>query len=333
MRLLAVCVMVLIALCSCAASDSSTAGSSSATGSVTALAAQPEPAAPTASSLDPVGVGIMRIVVTDPARDTAARPPLPASTSRRLALSVRYPIDAPAAVTESADAAPRGRWPLVVFAHGFDVSADTYAPLLHAIAASGFVVVAPEFPLSSSTLDAPALEGDEPQQARDVNFLIDLFTGANAPPPFDRAVAPKPVGIMGHSDGAQTVLLSGYAPAYRDPRIGAVVAVSGRYSAFGGRWFGAGAPALLVLQASADELNPFSSGIELVQKDPHPAMLVAVDGVSHLGAVTDPSAVPQVARLIADTFAARLLADSSAEQRVAPDVSQPPLRLVDSHEG
>jgi predicted dienelactone hydrolase len=257
---------------------------------------------------------------------------LPGSPSRTLALTIRYPIIALASPSEVPDAEPYGRWPLLVFAHGFDASAATYAPLLRAIAASGFVVVTPEFPLASSTVDAPAVEGDEPEQARDVNFLLDLFTSRKAPAPFDQVISPGSVGVMGHSDGAQTVLLSGYAPAYTDSRIGAVVAVSGRYSAFGGRWFGIGAPPLLVMQASADELNSFAYGVELVQKDLHAAQLVAVDGVTHLGAVTDPAAVVPVANLVADTFAFRLRGNLDAQQRLSDDLGWTPLRLVASHE-
>jgi len=341
MRAIAVGVMLTLALCSCGASGSSSAGPATpidpaGAGSIASEADRSTPLGPSGapvSSSDPIGVGIRHLVVTDPTRAIAARPPLPGSTSRALALTIRYPIDAPASAAETPDADIYGRWPLVVFAHGFAASADTYAPLLHSLAASGFVVVAPEFPLSSSTIAAPAVEGDEPEQARDVNFLIDLFSGPAAPAPFDSSIAPGSVGVMGHSDGAQTVLLSGYSPAFLDRRIGAVVAVSGRYSTFGGRWFGDDAPPLLVVQASADELNPFSSGIELVQRDPHTAMLVAVDGVTHLGAVTDPAAVDPVARLVADTFAASLRADSGAQMRLRGDVAVSPLRLVDSHQG
>lgn len=284
------------------------------------------------SSVDPIGVGVRRLVVTDPTRSTAARPPQAAAEGRVLPLTVRYPIDAPAAEVEVDDGPPFGTWPLIVFAHGFDASATTYAPLLRDLAASGFVVVAPEFPLSTSTGIGPAVEGDEPAQARDVDFLIDLLTGPDAPPSIGPLVEAGPVGVMGHSDGAQTVLLTGYSPSYINRRIGAVVAVSGRYSSFGGRWFGSGAPPLLVVQSATDELNPFAYGVELVQKDPHTAVLVAVDGTDHLGAVTDARAVVPVAHLLADSFAWWLRSSEAAKRRLAGDESTSPLRLVAAHD-
>ncbi len=342
MRSILASVMLILTLASCGTAGTSSARSPLSTDGAspttsTVLGARPEeqfgPSGAPVSSVSPIGVGVSHVVVTDPSRATAPRPPLPGSSSRTLALTIRYPINEPASVRELSDIEPYGRWPLVVFAHGFDASADTYAPLLHAIAAAGFVVVTPEFPLASSSIHAPAVEGDEPAQARNVNCLVDRFVDSKAPAPFDQVISPGPAGVMGHSDGAQTVLLSGYAPAYIDRRIGAVVAVSGRYSAFGGQWFGLGAPPMLVLQASADELNSFTYGIELVQKDLHAAQLVAVDAVTHLGAVTDPAAVPPVANLVADTFAFRLRGDLAAQLRLSDDLGRPPLRLVASHEG
>ena len=283
------------------------------------------------SSVDPIGVGVMHLTVIDPSRATSPRGGRPAVGQRELSLTVRYPIDAAPDVGESADAVPFGQWPLIMFAHGFDASAATYAAVLHALAASGAVVVAPEFPLSSSAIDGAAIEGDEPEQARDLRFVIDSLLGAGVPAVLGAAIEPGPVGVIGHSDGAQTALLAGFAPAYRDARIGAVVAVSGRFSTFGGQWFAPGRPALLVVQASADEFNPFRFGEELVRVDGGPAALVAADGVTHLGVVTDPMVVDPVARLIADTFAWRLRGSTAARDRIAGDSLVPPLRPVASH--
>ena len=293
----------------------------------------------TASSISPVSVGVTHRTLIDPTRSTGARGDHGPTESRSLPLTIRYPIrseDSAAAVTDPAsaeveDAPPAGQWPLIVFAHGLDASAATYAGLLHELAAAGFVVIAPEFPLSSNTVDAPAIEGDEPEQARDMRFIIETFTHPSDGDPIAGAIDPGPVGVMGHSDGAQTALLVGFAPAYRDDRIGAVVAVSGRYSTFGGRWFAPVRPALLVVQATDDELNPFRYGEELVRLDSGPASLVAVDGVTHLGAVTDARAIGPVGALVADMFAWRLRSVTAARDRIPADSLVAPLRPVASH--
>ncbi len=273
----------------------------------------------------------MHLTLTDPSRRTGARGGQPGTDSRVLPITIWYPSGGERDDSESLDVAPVGQWPLIVFAHGFDASAATYAPLLRAIAAAGFVVAVPEFPLSSNTVAGAAVEGDEPEQANDLGFIIDTLTQGNGAAPITAAIEPGPVGVMGHSDGAQTALLTGFAPRYRNDRIGVVVAVSGRYSTFGGQWFDAGRPALLVVQATDDELNPFRYGEELVGLDGGPASLVAVDGVTHLGAVTDPRAIGPVAALVADTFAWRLRGSTAARDRIASDVLTAPLRLVASH--
>ena len=273
----------------------------------------------------------MHLTLADPSRRTGARGGRAASDSRVLPLTIWYPSAGEPGDADSVDAAPVGQWPLIVFAHGFDASAVTYAPLLRAIAAAGFVVAVPEFPLSSNTVAGAAVEGDEPEQANDLGFIIDTLTQGNGAAPITAAMELGPVGVMGHSDGAQTALLTGFAPRYRNDRIGAVVAVSGRFSTFGGRWFDAGRPALLVLQAADDELNPFRYGEELVRLNSGPASLVAVDGVTHLGAVTDPRAIGPVAALVADTFAWRLRGSTAAHDRLASDAMVAPLRLVASH--
>ena len=41
------------------------------------------------------------------------------------------------------------RYPLFVWAHGFDATVEYFAPLLRAIAARGYVVAAPLFPYTS----------------------------------------------------------------------------------------------------------------------------------------------------------------------------------------
>ncbi|MET0884640.1 MAG: hypothetical protein ABWZ13_10845, partial [Acidimicrobiales bacterium] len=42
-----------------------------------------------------------------------------------------------------------GPYPLLVFAHGLASSPDAYLDLLGAVASAGFVIVAPDFPLTS----------------------------------------------------------------------------------------------------------------------------------------------------------------------------------------
>ena len=277
---------------------------------------------------NPSAVGVSIMTFTDLTRSTPARGEREALTTRPLTVTVRYPTAGTPGVEEFVDAPPLVPAPLVLFAHGFDISAERYAPLLHDIAAAGFVVAAPEFPMSSTVYEGAPDESDIPGQSRDLAFLITAMTGSGAPSRLSEMIAPGQVGVIGHSDGAVTALIATFAPRYADHRIGAIVAVSGGFDTFGGEWFSTNDPPLLAIHGEYDEINPFRSSELLVENDPGEAMLVAVLGASHLGAVTDPDVVRSVALLISHDFRWRLGDSSSARDATFATASTPPLALV-----
>ena len=277
---------------------------------------------------NPSAVGVTVMMFTDLTRTTPARGDREALTTRPLTVVVRYPTAGMPSEEEFPDAPAFVPAPLVLFAHGYDISTDRYASLLHDIAAAGFVVVAPEFPMSSTVYEGAPDEGDIPDQARDLSFLISAMTGPAAPPSLSEMITPGPVAVIGHSDGAVTALLASFAPRFADSRIAAVVAVSGDFDTFGGEWFTTNDPPLLAIHGEYDEINPFSSSELLVENDPGEAILVGVMGASHLGAVTAPDAVPSVALLISHNLRWRLGGLSAAQVATYAIASTPPLELV-----
>jgi predicted dienelactone hydrolase len=300
--------------------------------SVAAVAPSPPKMTDYASPDQPTAVGVMTMTFTDLTRSTPARGDREALSTRPLTVTVRYPTPGMPGEDEIPNAPAYEPAPLVLFAHGFDVSSGRYASLLHELAADGFVVAAPEFPMSSTVFDGAADEYDIPDQARDLSFLITAMTSPDAPTQLAEMIAPGPVGVIGHSDGAVTALLAAYAPRYTDSRIGAVVAVSGDFDTFGGEWFSTNDPPLLAIHGEYDEINPFESSQLLVGNDPGPAMLVGVQGQSHLGSVTDSQVVPVVAQLVANNFRWRLNGLPDAEAATIATASTPPLQLVASHD-
>lgn len=279
----------------------------------------------------PTAVGVRTLTVTDPTRGTEARGDRPELPDRPLRITVRYPTPGMPGDDEIADAPAYEPAPLVLFAHGYDISASRYSLLQHDLASYGFVVVAPEFPMSSTEFEGAPDEYDIPEQARDLSFLITALTGPAAPPELAGLIAPGDVGLVGHSDGAVTVLLAAYAPRFADPRVGAVVAISGDFDTFGGRWFTTNDPPLVAVHGEWDEINPFDSSQELVDNDPGPAMLVGVQGSTHLAAATDPENATAVARLAAYDFLWRLDGLPGAEYATYEVASTPPLELVTDH--
>lgn len=279
----------------------------------------------------PVGVGVVTLDIVDPTRSTEPRGSRPFLDHRDLHVTVRYPANQFASADEYPNVEPLGAAPLLVFAHGYNIDSAAYSALLHDVAASGFVVAAVEFPLSSTYWDGYADESDIPNQAGDISYVITALTELPLAAPLDRAVLPGPVGIFGHSDGAVTALLTGYAPRFVDSRVGAVVSMSGAINAFGGTWFTKSSAPLLAIHGEWDEINPFYSSEELVDFDPFPAMLVGVQESSHLGAVVNPATEPAVARVTSYFFSWRLSDEPGAQSQTYATASTPPLDLLADH--
>jgi len=108
---------------------------------------------------------------------------------------------------------------MVVFAHGYDVTPDTYAALLDAWVRAGFVVVAPFFPDESASEVASQrganTEGDLPNEAGDLTFVTRSVLQASANettgcPIVSGLVEPSEIALAGHSDGAEVVGMLAY---------------------------------------------------------------------------------------------------------------------------
>ena len=173
-----------------------------------------------------------------------------------------------------------GRWPLVVFAHGFQVGPTPYIPLLESWAAHGYVVAAPEFPLTDQAIAGANLdESDINNQPADVRFVTDRLVSAGSPVA-DRIDASR-VAVAGHSDGAETSLAASTdpVPAGR-PRYRAVLVLSGQpVDGAAGK-----NPPILVAQGDADTINPPSLGYSTWDEAAGPKYLLVMKGAGHLPA-------------------------------------------------
>jgi alpha-beta hydrolase superfamily lysophospholipase len=274
----------------------------------------------------PYAVGVVRVTLVDSSRSVGARGPTPASPERSLQVTIRYPIErgSPSTTAESADAAAiAGPRALVLFAHGFALTDQTYPRLLHDLAAAGFVVADPEFPLSSSALPGPARD-DVVEQARDLGFVADrLLDRATRPAPLLPVVFGEKFGVIGHSDGGVTAVGFAANSCCADPRVGAAVILSGALARFPGAWFTTAAPPVLVLHGDADEVNPLSSSEGVYTSAHAPKLFAVVSGGSHIGAFEDDNHRPAVVTLVADFLRAYVLGESAATARLAGDADVP----------
>jgi fermentation-respiration switch protein FrsA (DUF1100 family) len=257
----------------------------------------------------PVAVTPMTFV--DPSRSTAGRGSASGHAGRTLTTDLIYPA-APAV----------GPFPLIVFAHGFGQSVATYAQLLRSVAAGGYSVAAPEFPLTSTAIPGPVVRIDVLNQPGDLSFLIGAVQRASAEPgPFSGRVAPGKVAVMGHSDGAVTAAAVAYNSCCADPRVGAAIILSGAESDFRGTWFGGRSPPLLAVHGDADTVNPLSSSKQLYANSNAASFLVTVTGGTHLEPFTNDPARSLVARVIVDFLDAELRREPAALGRLGTEAN------------
>jgi dienelactone hydrolase len=222
----------------------------------------------------PFAVGAVEITFVDDSRPTAANGDVPAKDSRMLFTRIYYPaVGAPESreVPGAAPATSDGPYPLVVFAHGFQAVSEVYRDIYVAWAEAGYVVAAPDFPLSSSrsTMNRP-VASDYVNQPADVSFLIDRLLGESARGDGVLAglVDPERIGVSGQSLGGMTTMGVAFHTCCVDERIDAAIPMAGRLAAFpDGEYFtGIDTPFLTIL--GGDHIIPYVAGRNHPQTEP-----------------------------------------------------------------
>jgi dienelactone hydrolase len=183
----------------------------------------------------------------DPSRPTAPNGGAPGSPDRTLVTSIWLPSEP-------------GTYPLVVFAHGYAVTPDFYAPMLERWAAAGYVVVAPTYPILSG-IPGGASHTDYEQTFADTSFVITGVLGLGTDDQVGARVDRDRVAVTGHSDGEVIAFGVGFLECCRDPRVRSVIAMAGNLeNANNPHVRETGTPILHVME-TGDEYDPYPASI------------------------------------------------------------------------
>lgn len=171
----------------------------------------------------------LEVTWEDKARPIVATDKHGAAPSRRLETMIYYPASGPAPLLGQAKLAEGGPFPLLMYSHGYSSSRDEARAFATRAASYGYVVVAPNFPLTSTLANGGAPDvNDAANQPGDVSFLIDqvLALSADSKHPLAGGVDEKRIGTLGVSLGGLTTLLISYHPKFHDTRIKAAAPIA-----------------------------------------------------------------------------------------------------------
>ena len=289
--------------------------------SVDAWAQPPTPAA------GPFAVGKIVITFTDNSRRiTLAHR---RHVGRVLQTVIRYPALGDPSHVDVRDAPPAsvgGPFPLIVFAHGYEVTPDTYSRLMRAWAQAGYVVAAPTFPLTNANAPGGPKESDLVNQPKDVSFVISRMLARNTwgYGVLSELINTNQIAVAGHSDGGSTALAVAYNRHYVDHRIRAAAILSGaEIPGVFGYSFPAPSPPLLAVQGTADASNIPASTRTYYRLAPPPkfqlSLLGAGHGLPYISEQPQLSIVERVTTAFFDTYL-KGLSEASLRMWSAADV-------------
>ena len=173
------------------------------------------------SAPGPFSVGKLDMTFEDTSRPIPAADGRAAAPSRRLVTTVYYPSGG-RRLFGAESLAAGGPFPLLMYSHGFSSSRSEAGPVGEHAASHGFIVVAPDFPLSNLLANNGAPDGsDAHNQAGDLSFLIDrmIAFSRDSNHMFANAVDESRIGATGVSMGGFTTLIATFHPTLHDPRI------------------------------------------------------------------------------------------------------------------
>lgn len=236
------------------------------------------------SAIDVAEVVHEERIILDESRSTRANGTAPGLPHRQLATRVWFAPDALAA-----PACRARRCAVVLLAHGLGGHTGRFDAVARRLAAVGYIVAAPTFPLTHEFAAGGSINGvsDVASQPGDLAVVLDHLLEADRRPgdPLRGRIDGARVGALGHSLGGATVLGSTRSTCCTDARIGAAVLVAPATFVvgvfLGGELPHVGLPTLVVNGRDDPLIRAFASR-EFARALPRPWYFLEVLDVGHV---------------------------------------------------
>ncbi len=242
-------------------------------------------AAPAVADRGTFAVGERTETYVDASRPTDANNDFAGAPDRTIETVMWYPARGTASDGASTpDAAldtDSGPYPLILLSHGWTANAQVYQLIARTWASAGYVVAAPNYPLSTTTAPGGPIVGDVENQPADASFVIDQVL---ADAELGEVIDADRIGAAGHSLGGITTFALVYAECCTDDRIDAAIPMSGiaGIAANPSTYFGGTAIPLLILHGDEDELVPYRLGEDAYSDAAAPKLFVTFEGGNHI---------------------------------------------------
>jgi dienelactone hydrolase len=307
-------------------------------GALAAAAWSTRPAAPEtfapgrqskAESMGTYAVGRIEQTFVDDSRLTKAKQGFEGAPNRTLHTTIYYPARGKPGDAVTPDAAPdrkHGPYPMILYSHGHNSFGAEFEPLLRQWASAGYVIAAPDYPLSNKNTPGGADASDLGEQPADAHFVIGRMLASNSKRSgqLSRLVDAKNIGASGHSLGALTTYRLVYETCCADKRVKAAAPMSGVAGDAPAFFSGISTP-LLAEHGDADTTIPYPAGAGTFAKAGPPKFFLTLVGGAHTPpyrGAPDP-APTAVAHVTLDFFDRYLKNDRGALERMRQDADQP----------
>jgi dienelactone hydrolase len=268
------------------------AGAASLAPAVAAPAAPAKAQPPRVAAIGKYAVGKVSETFVDGSRSTEANGDVPQLPNRTLLTAIYYPAKGNPTDTpvENAPADTKhSPYPLILFSHGLYARGVFYEDILKTWASAGYVVAAPDYPLSNQDARGGVYfgkgVGDTKNQPADATFVINGVIKLDKQNKRFGGIDAKRIGASGHSLGGITTYGLVYSACCRDKRMKVALPMSG----FGGvvepiqQYAWDDHAALLTMHGNADGTVPYVSDTNTFAWAKSPKFLMTFLGAGHVG--------------------------------------------------